>query len=108
MPIHPSRIHQSTRSQRSTTPAAKTRAAKKKWTKKLEWPRMPSFSPRKASRNLLRQERRGLPGADRSMTVGVFSEIDGGDILPSIYEMLTGFPDSSVFPSHPKLARSRE
>ena len=67
--MQPRRMHQSITSQCRTIAAAMTRAVKKKWTKKLEWPRMPSFKPLKAARNLLRQDRRGR-------TVGIKVRLD--------------------------------
>ena len=47
------------RLQASTKPAATTRAAKKKWIAKLEWPRIPNFMPRRATWNLPRHDKRG-------------------------------------------------
>ena len=62
MPMHPSKMHHSSISQRSASPAARTSAAKKKWTEKLEWPRTPSLRPRNASLNLSRHGRRFFSG----------------------------------------------
>src|SRR5262249_5503036 len=55
MPMQPTSRHHSSGLQPRATAAARTSAATKKWTKKLEWPRTPSFQPRKATRNLPRQ-----------------------------------------------------
>src|SRR5438132_9093443 len=58
-PMQPKSRHHSTSSQRRTIAVASTRAAKKKCTEKLEWPRTPSLIPRKAAPNLWCQGRRG-------------------------------------------------
>src|SRR5262245_29849257 len=81
MPMQPSNTHHSSNSQPNTRAAARTSAAKKKWTKKLECPRMPSLSPRKASPNLALQLRRGLVPAGTSVMPTILAV--EGDMLVS-------------------------
>ncbi len=80
-PIQPTSKTHSTKSHLKTTAKATTIDAKKKWTKKLECPRMPSFIPLKAQWNLSFQ---GLFKFFRSDTINLILNLQIEIVLPQI------------------------
>ncbi len=79
--------------------AARTSAAKKKWTKKLECPRMPSLRPLKAAWNLRRQERRGRGVSTGSASVT--APIVGSNADMRIPLLMAGGQSGITLPMNP-------